>query len=203
MTHNTLNYWILGVSVAVGIAVTVVSSKGKRSVIWNCIGVMIALGGFILVENRNDEALVNDQIETIQGELENRFNVSGVAVERTKKQSGSVGNYFVIDAENGQYTAQFNPDKSAGFELQEKYGESLRSRRNAYEAVYAIPEEQRPAEIYLEYQNADLYTLKGDLGDWKIVMKEDVVNQILDDEGVVRYTQHIRPNIYEGEMKDE
>lgn len=203
MTHETLNYWILGVSVALGIAVTVVSSKGKRGAIWKFIGVAIVLGGFIVVQNRNNETLVNEQIATIQTELESRFNLSGVSVELTEKQVQNIGNRFVIESENGQYTAHFNPNKATGFELHEKYGERLRGRRNAYEAIYSIPEEQRPSEVYLEYQNTNLYTLKGDLGDWKILMDEDVVSQVLDDEGVVRYTQQIRPSTYEGEMKDE
>lgn len=203
MTHETMNYWILGTSVALGIALVLFAPKRRKGVIWNLLSISLVLGGFILVEHRNDDHLMNEQIDTIHQELNSRFYLSGVHVTRTEKQTRSSGNQYVIDGENGQYTAQFNPDQSSGFELNEKHGESLRSRRNAYEAIMSIPDSIGIPEAYLEYQSDDLYTLEGELGNWEIHMDDQVVVRVLDDEGIVRYTQQERPNTYEGEIKDE
>lgn len=203
MTANTMNGWILSISILVGLTMILYASSKPKSARWNIFGVFIILGGMTLVTNRREDAFKEEQKTVIREELESRFALSGLWVEVLEQESKESGYRYGIVSEDGTYQATFHPRQTTGFELTENSGESLRSRRNAFDAIQSLPEDSLPSEWMLEYQTNDLYTLLGDEGNWTINLNESIVTTIVDDEGRVRYQHETTISEKEGEGTHE
>lgn len=187
MTDSTMNLWIASSGFLIGVAILLYGSVAKKSVFSKVLGVVIILGGFMWGTVRGDDQFRAEQQEVVRQELETRFNLTGVHLDTIHKQSRTIGYKYKIIAENGTYTAQFKPDEVAGFELKEISGESLRGRRNAFDAMTSLPDEIKPSDVDLEYEKPELYTLREEEGEWKIRLIQNVVTEIKDPEGIVRY----------------
>ena len=196
----------LAIMVATFILATLVAGYGIRynkGSIWTLFALLMSLGGAMLFMYKQENMLIDTQKTVIRTELEDRFYLSGLDVDLVDKETNDLGNRYAIESENGQYSARFNKKSYKGFELNEQAGESLRGRKNAYEAMDALPPELLSDSYYLEYQDDQTYTLETESGEWTIFLTDSVVRRIVDEEGITRYKEQKESTTYEGEMKED